>query len=240
MRAEMDAWLGGVMHAYLEEEPASEEPKAMEEPRDAHIGATVEEAIGAAKDRAGEQHLAVKRHRQRKKRAQVNCGPRQRFATARGRFTRRAIPAMRKGHVCRGPCKRCHRNGVRRPGRTSGTRIVKRDQQPAVGYRSPLKRRTEVTVVQGAPEGRTDNKKRLTCPECNSGIRRLSKTSGNRREGRTEKRDQRLEAKMMHREIIRRSLRLEITKLMIESSVGLREPGNGTLWKCQPPPKRKR
>jgi hypothetical protein len=182
----------------------------------------------------------VRRHRQRKKQAQFNGGPRQKFAAFRGHVTHCAVPAMRKGHVRTGPGKRCHRNGVRRPGRTSGTRIVKRDWQPAVGYRSPLKRRTKVTLVQGALEGRTDDKKRRTRLECNSGIRRLSKTSGNRREGRTEKRDQHLEAKMMHREIIRRSLRLEIAKLMIESSVRLQEPGDGTLWKCRPPPKWKR
>jgi hypothetical protein len=229
MRAKMDAWLGGVTHAYLEEEPA------VEEPQDVHIGATDEEAIRATEDRAGEQRLAVRRHRQRKKRAQVNGGPRQKFAAL---FTRRAIPAMRKGHIRRGPGKRCHRNSVRRPGRTSGTRIVKRDWQPAVGYRSPLKPRTKVTVVQGAPEGRTDDKRRRTCSECNSGIWKLNRVSHTGKKGRTEKR--RLERMETDREIIRRSLRLEIAKLMIESSVGLREPGNGKLWKCRPPPKRKR
>jgi hypothetical protein len=186
------------------------------------------------KDRTGEQRLAMRRHRQRKKWAQVNGGPRQKFAAFRGRFTRRAIHVMRKGHVRRGPGKRCHRNGVRRPGRTCGTRIVKRDRQPAVGYRSPLKRRTKVTVVQGAPEGRTDDKQRQTRPEC------MSRASGNRREGRTEKRDQCLEAKMMHLEIIRRNLCWAILRLMIMSFIGLQEPGNRTQWKCRPPPKRKR
>jgi hypothetical protein len=57
--------------------------------------------------------------------------------------------------------------------------------------------------------------------ECNSGIRRMSKTSGNRRGGRSEKLDQRLEAKRMHRKIIRQSLRLEIAKLMIMSFIEL-------------------
>jgi hypothetical protein len=172
-----------------EEEQTLEEMEAVEEPQDVPIGATDEEAIRATEDRAGELRLVLRRRTQRKKRAQVNGGPRQKFAAFRGRFTRRAIPAMRKGHVRRRPGKRCHRNGVRRPGRTCGTRIVKRDRQPAVGYRSPLKRRTKLTVVKGAPEGRTEDKKRRTRPECNSGIRRLSRTSGNRREGRTEKRD---------------------------------------------------
>jgi hypothetical protein len=58
--------------------------------------------------------------------------------------------------------------------------------------------------------------------------------------GWTGKRDQHLEAKKTHNEVIRKSLDLEIARLMVESPVGLREPGNGTLWKCRPLPKRKR
>jgi hypothetical protein len=234
MNAKMDAWLGKteacreVTHACLEEErePTPIETEVVVDQQEVPNGAT--------EDRTGELRLVLRRHRQRKKRAQVNGG------SARGRLTRRAVPAMRKGHVRRGPGKRCHRNGVRKPGRTSSTKIVKRDRQPAVGYRSPLRRRTKVTVVQGAPEGRTDDKQRRMHPECNSGIRRLSRTSGKRREGRTEKRDQHLEPKMVHHEVIRRSLHLEIAELMFESSVGLREPGDELLWKCRPPPKQKR
>jgi hypothetical protein len=41
-------------------------------------------------------------------------------------------------------------------------------------------------------------------------------------------------------EVISQSPRLEITRLIVGSFIGLREPGNGTLWKCRPPPKRKR
>jgi hypothetical protein len=75
-------------------------------------------------------------------------------------------------------------------------------------------------------------------PECNSSIQRLSKTPGNGRGGRTEKR--RLERMEVDCEIIRRSLRLEIAKLMIMSFIRLQELGDGTLWKCRPPLKRKR
>jgi hypothetical protein len=82
-----------------------------------------------------------------------------------------------------------------------------------------------------------DEKRRRTRPECNSGIWRLNKTSNNRVRGRIMKRDQRLEAKRTHHEAIRKSLFMEITKLIFESSIGPREPGNGTLWKCWPPPK---
>jgi hypothetical protein len=196
-----------VTHAWLEEEKEStpKETDAVEEPQVVPEGATDKEEFGATEDRTGEQHLAIRRHRQRKERAQENGGPWQKFAAFRRWFTCCAIPALLKGHVRKGP-RRSHRNGVRRPGRASGTRIVKRDRHPAVGYRSPLKRRTKVTVVQGAPEGRTDDKKRRTRPECNSGIQRLSKTSGNGKRGRTEKR--RLERMEADREIIRRSLRL--------------------------------
>jgi hypothetical protein len=112
MMAKMDAWLGKteacpeVTLAYLEEkEPAPDEPKVVAEQQEVPEGATDEEGFGATEYRTGEQCLAMRRHRQRKKRAQGNGGPRQKFAAARGRFTRRAVPAMRKGHVRRGPGK---------------------------------------------------------------------------------------------------------------------------------------
>jgi hypothetical protein len=85
-----------------------------------------------------------------------------------------------------------------------------------------------------------DEKRSRTRPECNSGIRKLNKVSRTGKGGRIVKRDQRLEAKRTHHEAIRKSLFMEITKLIFESSVGLREPGDGLLWKCRPPPKRKR
>jgi hypothetical protein len=39
--------------------------------------------------------------------------------------------------------------------------------------------------------------------------------------------------------VIRQGPGMEIAKLLVESSIGLREPGDGILWKCRPPPKRK-
>jgi hypothetical protein len=63
-----------------EKEPAPEEPEAMEKSWEFPEGAADEEKFGATKDRAGELRLAVSRHRQRKKQAQVNGGPRQKFA----------------------------------------------------------------------------------------------------------------------------------------------------------------
>jgi hypothetical protein len=191
-------------------------------------GATYEEAIEALEDRTGEQRLAVRRHRQRKKRAQVNGGPWQKFAAFREWFTRHAIPALLKGHVHKGP-RRNRRSGVRGPGKTFRSKIE---------GRSLKQRQIKGNVARETPGGRTDEKRRRTRPECNSGIRRLSKTSGNGKRGRTEKR--RLERMEADCEIIRWSLCLEIAKLMIMSFIRLREPGDGTLWKCQPPPKRKR
>jgi hypothetical protein len=208
-----------------EKKPAAEETEAVAESREVPKGGTDKEMSAGTEDRTGEQRLVVRRHRQWKKRAQVNGGPRQKFSAACGRFTRRAVPAMHKGHVHRGPGKRCYRSGI--GGRSKASRAGKRGL-------------AKNNVERGTPGGRTCEKRRRTRPECNSGIRRVSKTSSNRRGGRTEKLDQRLEGIRMHRELIGQSLDLQIAKLVVKSYIRLREPGNGTLWKCRPPPKRKR
>jgi hypothetical protein len=238
MMAKMDAWLGKTeacqeateaceerTEACLEQEkkPAPEEPKAMEEPQDVPIGETDKEAIGATEDRTRQQRLAVRHHRQRKKRARVNGGARQKFAAACGRFTRRAAPVLCKGGLWKGPAKKCC-SGLKGQSKASraGTRGLDKNN-----------------VERGTPEGRTCEKRRRTHPECNSGIRRLSKTSANKRGGRTEKLDH-LEAKRTHCEATRQGLCLEIVKIAADFSIRLREPGNGLLWKCRPPPKRKR
>jgi hypothetical protein len=223
----MDAYYEGTIAIIKEclgrpeakKEPTPKEPEAVAESREVPKGGTDEETSRGTVDRSGEQRQAVRRHRQRKERAQGNGGPRRKFATVRGRFTRRAVPALRKGHVRKGP------------GRTLGGRMTDRGLK---------KRRTEVSVVRGTPKGRTSEERRRTRPECNSGIRRLSKTSGNRMRGWTGKRDQRLDAKGTHREVIRKSLDLEIAMLIVQSPIGLQEPGDEFLWTCRPPPKRKR
>jgi hypothetical protein len=89
-------------------------------------------------------------------------------------------------------------------------------------------------MARETPEGRTDEKRRRTRPECNSGIRKLNRVSHTGKRGRTEER--RLERMEADREIIRPSLRLEVAKLTIMSFIGLREPSIWTLWKCRPPP----
>jgi hypothetical protein len=50
-----------------------------------------------------------------------------------------------------------------------------------------------------------------------------------------------LERKKRHSEAIRKSLGMETAKLIaVVSPIGLRKPGDWLLWKCRPPPKRKR
>jgi hypothetical protein len=55
------------------------------------------ETTRALEDRYGDRHLTVGRRRQPWKRAQGDGGSRQNFAAARGRLTRRAVPARRNG-----------------------------------------------------------------------------------------------------------------------------------------------
>jgi hypothetical protein len=217
--AKMDAWLGKteacreVTHACLEEE---REPT----PKETEVVAEWQEVPkGATEDRAGDLRPAVRRHRQRKKRAQENGGPRQKFAAFRGQFTRRAVPALLKGHVRKGPRKN-RRSGVRGPGKTFRSRI---------DGRSLKQRKIKGNVARETPEGRKDEKRRRTRPECNSGIRKLNKVSRTGKRGRIVKRDQRLEAKRTHHEVTRQSLRLEIARLIVGSFIGLRELGDGTL-----------
>jgi hypothetical protein len=116
-----------------EKESAPEKPESVAEPKEVPERATEQETGEDAEDRTGELRLAVRRRRQRKKRAQENGGPRQKFAAFRRRFTRRAVPALLKGHVLKGP-RRNRRSGVRKPGKTFRSRM---------GGRSLKKRRTK-------------------------------------------------------------------------------------------------
>jgi hypothetical protein len=238
-----------VTHACLEEEEEQtpEETEAVEEPQEILDGVMEEEREptpketevvadwqevhkGTIEDRAGELRLVLRRHSQRKKRAQEKGEPLQTFAAFRRRFTRCAVPALLKGHVRKGP-KKNRRSGARGPGKTSRSRTE---------GRSLKQRQIQVNVARDTPEGWMDEKRRRTHPECNSGIRKLNKVSRTRKIGRIVKRDRLLDRKKTYIEAIRKGLCMEIAKLMIESSVGLRESGNGTLCKCWPPPKRKR
>jgi hypothetical protein len=138
------------MKAFLEKEPAPEEPKAVEEPWDVHIGATDEEAIGAAKDRSRDLRLAVRCRGRLKTQTKRNGQVRQEHAATVGWPTHRFVPALCKGRLQKGPVKKC-RSGIGGRGKASRTRksgrIAKWDQQPAVRYQNPLKRQTQDNVV---------------------------------------------------------------------------------------------
>jgi hypothetical protein len=139
-----------VTHACLEEEKEStpKETDAMEEPQVVPEGATDEEKFGATEDRAGELRLVLRHRRERKKWAQVNGGPRQKFAAFRGRFIRRAVPALLKGHVRKGPRRNCG-SGIREPGKTFRSKI---------DGRSLKQQQIKGNVARGTPGGRTCEK----------------------------------------------------------------------------------
>jgi hypothetical protein len=61
--------------------------------------------IGSLEDRCKEQHLDVRRRRGAKKRSQDSVGSRQKVSAAHKRVIRRAIPAVRKGNIRKGPGK---------------------------------------------------------------------------------------------------------------------------------------
>jgi hypothetical protein len=84
--------------AYLE----SKEPTPVEMASTAeHLAVSKQEAavekVRALEDRYGDRHLAVGHRRQPKKRTEGDGGSWQKFAAARGRLTRRNIPAPGKG-----------------------------------------------------------------------------------------------------------------------------------------------
>jgi hypothetical protein len=60
--------------------------------------------IGSLEDRYGDRCLVVRRRRTAKKRTQDSVGSRQKLSAARKRLLiRRAVSALRKGNICKGP-----------------------------------------------------------------------------------------------------------------------------------------
>jgi hypothetical protein len=228
MKAELKAWLGemkacreateaceGVTHACLEErkEPAPKETEVVAEPEEVPEGATDAETIGAAKDRSRDLHLAVGCRGRLKTRTKRDGRLRQECAATVRRLTRRFVPALRKGGLRKGPGKRRRRNGVRGPGETSGSRMEGRGLK---------QRRIKDNVVRGAPKERTRK-------VFENDIRdRSARMSIMRRNGRRVQ------------EAFRHKFEPETAKLVVESPIGLQEPGDELLWKFRPPPKRKR
>jgi hypothetical protein len=221
MNAKMDAWLGKTEVCWEEKEPAPEVPKAMAETEEVPEGATGEEAIGAAKDRSRNLRLAVRCRGRLKTRTKPDGRLRQDCAATVGQPTRRFVPALRKGGLRKGLGEKCH-SGIKGPSRTLGCRM---------GGRSLKKQRTKFNVTQGNLKDRTCEKRQRSQPECNSGIRRLSKTPGNTMRGWTGKLDRRLKERTLN-EAIRKIPRRDGVKIAVKSSIGLREPGDCLLWKC--------
>jgi hypothetical protein len=226
MNAQMDAWLGKTVACLEEEkEPIPEEPEAVAETKKVPEGATGEEAIEVNEDRSRNLRLAVRCRGRLKTRTKCDGRLRQDCAAAIGQPTRRSVPAIRKGGIRKGPGRMSCRSCIR--GRSKASPVGKRGMAKS-------------NVERGTPGGRRCEKRKRSQPECNSGIRKLNQTFRTGKRGKIVKRDQRLDRKKTYIEAIRKSLFMEITKLIFESSVGLREPGDWLLWKCRPPPKRKR
>jgi hypothetical protein len=208
-------------HACLEEEekPAPEEKEVVAKPQEVPEGATEQETIGATEDRPRNLRLAVGCRGRLKTRTKPDGRLRQECTAAVGWPTRRSVPAIRKGGLRKGPGKKC-RSGIRVPGRTLGSRMEGRNLK---------QRRPKYNVVRGTAKGRACEERRRTRLECNNGIR-----------GRGARQHRRQKRKKTHSEAIRQKLDVKIAKFIFESHFRLREPSDGILWKCRPPPKRKR
>jgi hypothetical protein len=63
------------------------------------------DAVGSSEDRYRDRCLVVRRRRGAKERSQDSVGSRQKVSAARKRVIRRAIPAVRKGNIRKGPGK---------------------------------------------------------------------------------------------------------------------------------------
>jgi hypothetical protein len=115
---------------------------------------------------------------------------------------------------------KCRRSGVRGPGRTSGSRIENWGLKEC---------QTKDKAVRGTPGKWTCERNRRTRPVSGNGLR-----------DRGERQSTLVRNGMRFYEAFWQKFAPEAVKVAFESSVRLRELGNGTLWKCRPPPKRKR
>jgi hypothetical protein len=129
-----------------------------------------------------------------------------------------------------------------------------RNLRLAVGCRGRLKTRTKhdggshqecATAVgwptrRSVPAMRRRGLRRGPGKKCHHGLKGRGKTSGNGMREMIGKQRRLLERKKMHSEAITKSLGMETAKLMVESPIRLRKPGDRLLWKCRPPPKQKR
>jgi hypothetical protein len=214
-------------------EPAPEETESVAETEGVPKGATEQETIGATEDRPRNLRLAVRCRGRLKTRTKRDGRLRQECAATIGRPTCRSVPAICKGGLRKGPGRMCCRSCIR--GQTKASRngkrgrIIGRDQQLAVGYRSPLKQHTKDIVVRETPEGRVCEKRRWTQLRCNSGMKEgVMKQRPHLGTGKT------------FIEAVGQNFGLEVVERTVGSLTILRSPSIWLLWKCWPPPKRKR
>jgi hypothetical protein len=83
------------------------------------------ETVGALEGRNGDWRLAAMRRGRQEKRTQGDGRSRQKLAATRGRLTRRAVPALRKGRR-------------RRPGKTTGNGITERSRRQQLRLASEM------------------------------------------------------------------------------------------------------
>jgi hypothetical protein len=161
-------------------EPTPEETEPVAEPQEIPEGATDEETIGAMEDRSRDLRLAVGCRGQLKTRIKCDGGSWQECAATVRRPTRCTVPAMCKGHVHKGPGKKCRRSGIR--GRAKAVRNGKKGM---IGKRHLERRKALYAAVEP-------------------------------------------------------TLGPEVVRIVVRTSVGLWKMSIWLLWKCRPPPKRKR
>jgi hypothetical protein len=132
-----------------EKEPAPEVPKAVAKTEEVPVGATGEEAIGAAKDRSGNLRLAVRCRRRLKTRTKRDGRLRQDCAATVGRPTHRFVPALRKGGLRKGPGRMC-RHSCPAPGKEEWPKIMWNEEPLEDGRaRKGGRRAWNATVASG-------------------------------------------------------------------------------------------
>jgi hypothetical protein len=102
-RTETTSCPGEMVATRLEANP--EETEAAVECQELQMEEADVDAVGSSQDRYGYQRLAVRRRQGAKKRSQDSVGSRQKSPAARKRVILRAVLAVRKEHMRKGPGK---------------------------------------------------------------------------------------------------------------------------------------
>jgi hypothetical protein len=95
------------------------------------------DTIGSSEDRCEDRRLVVRRRRGAKKRSQDSVGFRQKSSAARKRVIRRAIPAVRKGNIRKGPGKDGSARGAPKGRRLQKTHRISPECNIGIRNRGP-------------------------------------------------------------------------------------------------------